>query len=233
MNACCTTCITSKCLTAILSTEKQGSSEIRVATCICLCCPAPLHATFCLVCVSQIYKRSPSHQDKLSACSPQPSIQINPYYFGISPPFCLSQPTNDSNIYQPLLQSRQPPHTWSSAKMKLNNRILTGLFVTINLTTTHACVHAWGRLINFEPGPTGVYVIDNGILVCSSLWGWVIDGSDNISLSCYPGYIYATSRHGNTAWYRTGPNTAYSWDQNAVDYVRKVVISEWDVLEFC
>ncbi|KAH8898310.1 hypothetical protein GQ53DRAFT_759562 [Thozetella sp. PMI_491] len=96
--------------------------------------------------------------------------------------------------------------------MKLSSTAL-GLFGGI--LGAQACVHTYGSItvdpLGIQTG-IGAEIWDNGSVVCGGPWR--IDQDDHYSATCIPGYIFAVSRTGVLAWYRTSPTSAYSWTQN-------------------
>lgn len=74
-------------------------------------------------------------------------------------------------------------------------------------STALACVHSYGS-ITVDPfkinSGIGAEIWDNGSVVCGdSIGPWRLDQDNHFTAACRPGYIFAVTRNGGFAWYRT------------------------------
>ncbi|KAH7342561.1 hypothetical protein BKA65DRAFT_478435 [Rhexocercosporidium sp. MPI-PUGE-AT-0058] len=120
----------------------------------------------------------------------------------------VEQDECDALEQRPTYSSKQARFVSANTlNMKLSTIAATALLVTPNL----ACLE-WRGQLTWVPflGYSGVdgVVIDNGLEVCNSRWGWRIDNDGHPQFDCLPGYIYATD--GVTSWYRNNGGGAWA-----------------------
>lgn len=114
---------------------------------------------------------------------------------------------------------------------------------------TLACLHVYGNIAGdpiLGPSVWSVFAVDNSQIVCSSDMGACFDQDDDFSMGCLPGYVYAFTKTGDTAWY-ANPVQAWSWTQaNNPDrydcygacedkkgFCIKCTDYSWDLWQFC
>jgi hypothetical protein len=114
---------------------------------------------------------------------------------------------------------------------------------------TLTCLHVYGHIAGdpfLGASVWSVFAVDNGQIVCSSDMGARIDQDGHFSMGCLPGYIYAFTKDGKTAWF-ANPSQAWSWIQpnhpdtydcyGACDDKEGLCIKctdyNWDLWEFC
>jgi len=74
-----------------------------------------------------------------------------------------------------------------------------------------SCLFTYGVTDDSNDPDGFVYAltVDNGAVTCSSEYGSRVDQDGHLSMGCLPGYVYAFSLDGLTAWYSNGIN---SWE---------------------
>lgn len=94
--------------------------------------------------------------------------------------------------------------------MKIFN-ILSASLSLFAISPSFACLHTYGEVHSDteERHWTVVWAgaTDNGLDVCDTAWGNArIDQDGHFSIPCLPGYVYAFTEDGLTAWYSNGIN---------------------------